>query len=701
MSIFIVLDQQLYIWRKMPFIRLIIPMMAGIVLQFYVDISTFIILTVAGFSIILLALFIISAFTIKYKIRWVQGIAVYLLFLCLGAFLVVAKDIKNNDQWVGNTQTDSATFLVTLQEPLIEKAKSYKAEVTIDAIQLLGSWKTVSGRLLLYISKDSLKPNLQYGSQLLFKKQLQEIKNSGNPGNFDYSQYNAFKDIYHQVFLKTDDYIIAATTNKNLFQEWLFNVRSKVIATLQQHIHEDRESGVAEALLIGYRDDLDKDLVQAYSNTGVVHIIAISGLHLGMIYGALVLLLQPFRKTKWVRIAKPMIILTVLWIFSLLAGGVPSILRSAVMFTFIVMGEAFDRKSSIYNTLASSAFVLLVINPYYLWDIGFQLSYIAVLSIVTFSAPVYNLIYLTNKALDFIWRLSSVTLSAQILTLPIIFYSFHQFPNYFLITNCIIVPLSSIALFAELGILIFSFFPALAALVGKCTEFFIWIMNEFIVVVDRFPFAVSDGIQNSIAETILLYIVIVGLSYFFMMKYKPALLISLIAISLFTAVSSIENYNRKKQSEIVVYNIPKLQGIDFIAGKQYAFLGDSILLEDGYARNFHLKPARTLYRTEESNYLEALYISKPFVQYFGKKIVLIDKPYSFKSPMKISVDMIVISHNPKVNIADLANTFDCAQYVFDGSNSMWKINRWKRACDSLHLRQYSTTDNGAYILKIN
>ena len=99
--------------------------------------------------------------------------------------------------------------------------------------------------------------------------------------------------------------------------------------------------------------------------------------------------------------------------------------------------------------------------------------------------------------------------------------------------------------------------------------------------------------------------------------------------------------------------------------------------------------------------LEDLYISKPFVQYFGKKIVLIDKPYSFKSPMKISVDMIVISHNPKVNIADLANTFDCAQYVFDGSNSMWKINRWKRACDSLHLRQYSTTDNGAYILKIN
>lgn len=676
-------------------------MIAGIVMQFYLNLSASLLLAVAGFASIFLAFFIFSVFTVKYKIRWIQGMAVYLLFLCLGAFLVLAKDIKNNDQWVGNARTDSTTFLVTLQEPLVEKAKSYKAEATIDAIQFSGNWKPVSGRLLIYISKDSLLPNLQYGSQLLFKKPLQEIKNSGNPGNFDYRQYNAFKDIYHQVFLKPDDYVIAATTNKNRFKDWLFNVRSKVIATLQQHIHEDRESGVAEALLIGFRDDLDKDLVQAYSNTGVVHIIAISGLHLGMIYGALVLLLQPFKKTKWIRIAKPIIILVVLWIFSLLAGGVPSILRSAVMFTFIVIGEAFDRKSSIYNTLASSAFVLLVINPYYLWDIGFQLSYIAVLSIVTFSVPVYNLVYLSNKALDFIWRLSSVTLSAQVLTLPIIFYSFHQFPNYFLITNCIIVPLSSIALFAELGILIFSFFPSLGALVGKCTEFIIWIMNECIVVVNRFPFAVSDGIQNSIPETLLLYIVIIGWSYFLMTKFKPAFIVGLLAVSFFTAISSIENYRRRRQAEVVVYNIPKLQGIDFIAGKQYVFLGDSSLLEDGYARNFHLKPSRTLYRTACSNRLEDLYISNPFVHYLGKKIVLIDKPYSFTSPMKINVDMIVISHNPRVNIADLANTFECDQYVFDGSNSMWKINRWKRDCDSLHLRQYSTTDNGAYILKIN
>ena len=158
--------------------------------------------------------------------------------------------------------------------------------------------------------------------------------------------------------------------------------------------------GLAEALLIGYKDDLDKTLVQSYSNTGVVHVIAISGLHLGLIYWLLLMLFKPLqkRKLKWLR---PVFILTGLWLFSLLAGAQPSVLRSAVMFTCIVLGDSFARKSSIYNTLALSALLLLCINPYWLWDVGFQLSYAAVLSIVIFMQPIYNWFYIKNKVLGF------------------------------------------------------------------------------------------------------------------------------------------------------------------------------------------------------------------------------------------------------------------------------------------------------------
>jgi competence protein ComEC len=220
-------------------------------------------------------------------------------------------------------------------------------------------------------------------------------------------------------------------------------------------------------LLIGYKDDLDKTLVQSYSNTGVVHVIAISGLHLGLIYWLLLKLFWPLQKRRDLKWLRPILIIAGLWLFSLLAGMQPSVIRSAVMFTCIVLGETWTRKSSIYNTLAFSAFLLLFINPYWLWDVGFQLSYIAVLSIVIFMQPIYNWFYIKNKALDFIWKLNAVTLAAQILTVPVSIYHFHQFPLSFMFTNFVAVPLSSLILLGEIVLCVVSFIPIVAFLLVK------------------------------------------------------------------------------------------------------------------------------------------------------------------------------------------------------------------------------------------
>src|SRR5262245_60738277 len=180
---------------------------------------------------------------------------------------------------------------------------------------------------------------------------------------------------------------------KNPFHEFHNTSRTKVLNILRANIKGEKELGLAEALLIGYKNDLDKTLVQSYSNTGVVHVIAISGLHLGLIYWLLSWLCKPLqrgRNFKWLRL---ILILTGLWLFGLLAGAQPSVIRSAVMFTCIALGQSLTRKSSTYNTLALSAFILLCINPYWLWDVGFQLLYAAVLSIVIFMQPIYNWFY--------------------------------------------------------------------------------------------------------------------------------------------------------------------------------------------------------------------------------------------------------------------------------------------------------------------
>lgn len=684
----------------MPFIRLIIPLILGIVCQWYLSFSSLLIISLGIAALLISVVYYCLPLIKKYAYRFYQGVGYNLLFFVFGALLIFSNDIRKQPNWVGKFYQDSLGVLITIQEPLVEKAKSYKAEATIEYISVHNKWKTAKGKILIYISKDSIKPNLQYGSQLLFIKPLQAIKNAGNPGSFDYQQYCAFQDIYHQVFLKSSDYISLPTSNKDRFKQWLFDIRFSVIKTLRKYIIKEDEAAVAEALLIGYRDDLDKELVQAYSNTGVVHIIAISGLHLGMIYAALVFFLKSFRKTKWIKWFKPLIILSVLWIFTLLAGGVPSILRSAVMFTFIIIGETFDRKSSIYNTLASSAFVMLCINPFFLWDIGFQLSYTAVVSIVLFSHPVYNWFFIRNKMLDFFWKLTSVTISAQILTLPIIFYSFHQFPNYFLITNCFIVPLSSIILFAELLLLIVSFIPLIAKFIGIITTWLLSLMNNFIESINNLPYSVYDGIQNSLSETILLYIFLIAASYYFLNRNKQAFFTALFSMLMFAAEETYHSIETDKQAKIVVYNIPKYNAIDFISGRNFSFVGDTILKEDGYLQNFHLKPSRTFYKIEQGNRINELNVSFPFIYFRGKKIMVYDKPYKFNSSSKISLDLIIVSHNPKIKIPELMQVFDCKQYVIDGSNSIWKTSQWKKDCDSLHLPCYSTTDKGAFVMDI-
>src|SRR5678815_5428568 len=242
---------------------------------------------------------------------------------------------------------------------------------------------------------------------------------------------------------------------------------------------------------------------RSYSNTGVVHVIAISGLHLGLIYWLLAWLFKPLQKRKF-RWLRPIFILTGLWLFSLLAGAQPSVLRSAVMFTCFVLGDALDKRSSIFNSLALSALLLLCINPFWLWDVGFQLSYAAVLSIVIFMQPIYHWFYIKNKLLDLIWKLNAVTIAAQILTVPIGIYHFHQFPLNFLFTNFLAVPLSSLIILDEILLCIISFIPPVTALIGKSVSWLIWMMNTYIERIEMLPFSLWDGLQISIPQSILL-----------------------------------------------------------------------------------------------------------------------------------------------------------------------------------------------------
>jgi len=684
---------------------MLLPLIIGILFQWYFQIPVAVIIAGLVSFNIAFGLFYLLPISLRFKLKPLQGFTIQLVFIALGSLLTWQKDIRHNESWYGNYYNDSSYLIVRIDEPLVEKNKSFKADGYVEAIMHHSKTLPAKGKLLLYFSKDSLLPDLNYGDRIIIRKNIQPIKNSGNPGAFNYERYAAFQGIFHNVFLKDKDWIVGAEpNNKNGFKEFVFSTRAYVLSVLRKTIQGGKdELGIAQALLIGYTNDLDKDLVQAYSNTGVVHIIAISGMHLGLIY---VLLLWIFARIPLVSKSKTLqllFILGCLWLFAILTGASPSVLRAAVMFSFIAIGKNMKKQVSIYSSLAASAFVLLCFNPYYLWAVGFQLSYLAVLGIVIFQKPIYNCLYIKNKWIDKVWQLMSVSTAAQLLTFPVCIYYFHQFPNLFLITNIVAVPLAVIILYSAITLLTFSWIPFVGVYLGKMVGGITWLMNKFILWVNDLSFAVWDKIPSSVLSTWLLYATVAGFSAWLIGKQKKYLLAGLFSLLAFAAAIGFLNIQTAGQQKLIVYNVPQHQAIDFVNGNSYHFVGDSILLEDGLLQNFHLKPGRIFYQLNKriDSLAGVFKFESMFFQFNNTRLLIVDKPIFFEPvQQKIDLDMIIVSKNPKISITQLAKVFNCKQFVFDASNPTWKIRKWQQECALLKINYHSVPETGAFIYDI-
>lgn len=690
------------VWKKAPFIRFLVPLITGIIIQWNFQLQSKIFWALFTFSIALLSfLFLVTSYR-RYKLAVINGVSVFVAFFSLGGLLTWYADIRHNSSSCGRQYKEGDPVVVVLKEPVVEKANSYKAIATVKAVARNSEFTAITGDAIIYFQKEVDVSPLDYGSEILFSTPFQEVKNAGNPGGFDYKRYCLFQGITHQVFLKKNRFIVLREREQSLPARILFATRKKVLSILRTNIPGEKERGLAEALLIGYKDDLDKNLVQSYTNTGVVHIIAISGLHLGLIYGLLVQLLKPFRRKKFSRWLNPLVIISGLWLFSLLAGAQPSVLRSALMFSCIVLASSLSRKTSIYNTLAFSAFALLCINPFWLWDVGFQLSYVAVLSIVIFTKPIYNVFFIKNKILDLIWKLNAVSIAAQLLTTPFSLYHFHQFPNLFLLTNFVAVPLSSLIVLGEILICAVSFVPFVALPVGKIISWLIWIMNAYIQKIESLPGSLWGGMQISVAQSVLLIIVVAGFGYWLLEKQKSGAIVAVIGLFLFVGLRSSSFYRAYRQKKLIIYSIPRHQAIDIINGRDYFFVGDSDILSNDFIMNFTLNPSRVLHRTQPVQHLSNLVAFKNFMQYGSNKILLIDKTFAFGNvDSKIPIDIVVVSKSPRLHISSLARAFNIGQVVFDGSVPARKLKYWIKECDSLSIPYHDVNTKGAFVMNLN
>ncbi len=692
-------------YKENPFVRPLGLLVIGIVLGWYINISLFwIVLSIAVIG----TAYILARYLFKQNLeRSVHYKSALLLglFLFLGMALVQINLITNNKYFFEKSASSQSKLLVQLTEAPITKVKSIKANAKLISVSNNDSLISAVGNIIIYFDKSMVTDSLKNGSQLLLNKWPQAIKNSGNPGAFDYANYSLFQKITHQVFVQQQDFIITDYKKPNWFAQFLQNTRSSILNTIQKNIKNERERGIAEALLIGFKNNLDKDLNQAYSSTGTVHVIAISGLHLGFIYGIFIFLFKLLERKKalgkYLKYIKPIVLIGAIWFFTLLAGGAVSILRSAIMFTCISFGDIINRKGMVINSLCLSAFIILCINPFSLWDVGFQLSHFAVLSIVLFMKPIYNLVYVPNLVLNKIWQLTAVTVSAQILTLPIILYYFHQFPTYFLLANIIVVPLSTLILGVELLLLVFAWWPQVATWVGKLCESLIWCMNEIVLFTEQLPFATISNVQHHVFVTFLLYLLIIALANWLLKKSKVYLMLACATLLLLSIVHFINSTQISKQQKLIVYNIPGKQAIDFIIGTKYQFLGDSSLLTNGLNQNFHLKPAR-IFHQATTKASDLIFVKSGFIKFEKKVIFICDKEYILNDTIvekKPEIYVTILSNNTKTDLTMLLKMYNIKNIVVDASNSKWKQNKWQQICLEAKVNCYNVNEEGAYIFQ--
>lgn len=684
------------LWKEAPFLRLIIPFLCGIILQWYTDLPVTVYwLAIPVCTAVLFIYHYFRSFS-QFSYYGVAGIAIHLLLLCTGAMVTYYEDMRHQTGWIGHFDQSKTFCIVTLEEPLSKKGATLKAAASVDYIYRQGRYIHATGKLVVYFGNDSSCKTMSYNSRIAFGKPLQKIKNMGNPGGFDYKQYCAFRNIYHQVYLQPGEYIRVPAKAGGSFTRSLFYLREKIVGILHKYIRE-KESGLAEALLIGYKDDLDKDLVQSYTNTGVVHIIAISGMHLGLIYWMLTQLFLCIKRLPF-RWLSPVLIIASLWTFSFITGGSPSVMRSAVMFTLIICGQYAGKKASVYNSLAASALLLLCYDPFWLWDASFQLSYLALMSIVIFMRPVYNWFYVKNKLLDALVSMFATTLAAQVLTMPVSVYLFHQFPVYFLLTNMVAVPLSSLVVVGEIAVCACSCISLPAKGLGIAVSWMIALMNRFIACMEHLPFSMWSQLNISLLQTILLYVTIIMLSIWLLQK-KPWLLpLALCPFTCFMLIRTRSFVSAQQQKKMIVYNVPKHQVIDLVSGRYAVFVADSALQLNPALIKANVQPAGTLYRF---NHIEVLQSDSCSIQGFcfaGKKILVCNRFVNIKPLEKrVQADIVVISGNPHLQIEDFIQAINCRLVVFDGSNPGWKISRWESACKKAGLNYYAVAEKGAFV----
>ena len=690
-------------FHQTPFFRLLLPFIAGIMFGFRFAVP-------AGYCILFCGLCITTLGAILWKKlrkpEWMHGVVLNLFLFSVGVASISLR------AYTSILEQEHGIWLIVVEEPPIERTNSIRAIVNV---RIDENEKARNERIMTYFRKDSLSSSIKQGDMLLINANISPVTNAGNPHEFDYKKYLARRNVGRSAFVESEQWKHIDSYAQSPLFNFSNRIRNNLLEILRRSGLSGNELAVVSALTLGYRADIDDELRRAYSASGAMHVLAVSGLHVGIVYMALntVLLLFPFlNRAKWLR---AIIQLTALWMFALITGLSPSVMRAATMFSFIAVGDALRRRAYIYNSIAASAFILLLVNPYNLLEVGFQFSYMAVIAIVYLHPMIYKLLNFRNIVLDKTWNLACVSIAAQAGVSPLAIYYFHQFPTYFVFTNFIVIPAATIIIYGAIFMFIISPFTVLFEVFGWLFDKFMYIINFMIFFIEKLPGSVILNIRFAQWEIILAYILIAAVGAWMLVKHKFYLFVVLVAIVFWTAGATVRTSHELRRQKLIIYNCHGNSLIQFISGHENTVVYSS--RNPTFNAGSFLKNQRTAmqlanctyfsmdsaFRIENRTFVPPIIFSDGnFIKFGNKRIAVFtrNEPPQYADSLRINIDLAILTQNVNANIIQIIESYNPEIIIIDASNSTTRANNWENECIAADVKFHRVDKSGAFVLNL-
>ncbi|PWA04106.1 competence protein ComEC [Flavobacterium psychrotolerans] len=670
---------------QFPLAKITIGFVLGIMLSFYEkpNPETAFLLLIVSF-IAFWATYFFSKKDFTQKIYF--GTTLYTLSFLIGVTTQVTHtDYFKKNNYIHLVTESEKDHLVEVV--LREKLKSTSFSDRYIAIVKRLDNKERTGKILINFYRSPVNTKLKIGTNIQIKGAIIKHKPINNPDQFDYGNYLIQKSIFAQMYVDAYDIKISSKIDTDFwfYSDWL---RNRILTNLKESGFANDELHVVAALILGQQQDISPEILHDYQFAGAIHILSVSGLHIGFIVLFINFLLKPLPKNKFGSYLKLSIILFSLWGFAFLAGLSPSVVRSVTMFSFVAVGMHLKRKTNVYHTLLASIFFILLFQPSFLFDVGFQLSYVALFFILWLQPLLSGIWTPKNKIQSYFWDILTVSFAAQIGAFPLSIYYFHQFPGLFFITNLIILPGLGIIMALGVFLMVLAALGYIPLVLSKMLEWSIYILNKTINWVASFERFIIQDIPFNLYMLISLYLMITAVIIWFKKPNPSKMMAVLVTVLLFQVSYFGTIWNTQNQKELIVFNVKKSTLIGERTGNDVTLFSKDYVVKNTVIKSYLV-----------ANF-SAVEKQKPLqnVIYFNrKKILIIDSLGIYSNTIKPNI--MVITQSPKINLERLFQKNRPEMVVADASNYKTYIKIWKATCYKEKIPFHATGEKGFYKLQ--